>query len=107
MTAQTPTEGRIVHVYKRDAGHCIPAIVVRAFGGTAVNVLLFPDGTNDGYQPAVIDPQHGARYALPWATSVPADESENRAANFEVSWHWPERAEERTALEDPEAEAKP
>lgn len=90
---QPASEGRIVHVYKRDVSHCIPAVVVRAWGdGTgALNLLLLPDGGNDGYKPVGTDPQHGAVYALPWATSVTHDESEHRAANFAISWHWPER----------------
>lgn len=89
---QTATEGRIVHVNKRDVSHCIPAVVVRAWpGGTALNLLLLPDGSNDGYKPVGSDPQHGAVFALPWATSVPADETSNREANFAISWHWPER----------------
>jgi len=90
---QPASEGRIVHVYKPDVPHCIPALVVRAWGdGTgALNLLLFPDGGNDGYRPVGTSAEHGSVYALPWATSVAHDESESRAANFSISRHWPER----------------
>lgn len=87
------SEGQIVHVYKRGVAHCIPAVAVRAWGdGTgALNLLLLPDGSNDGYQPVGTSTDRGSVYALPWATSLPADESANREANFTMSWHWPER----------------
>ena len=81
------TEGRIIHVHKPEVGHCIPAIVVRTWG-SAANVLLFPDGSNDGYAAAAQDAKHGAVYALPWMTSV-QHESATDPAN--PSWHWPER----------------
>jgi hypothetical protein len=90
-TTVPATEGRIVHIAKRGVSHCIPAIVVRNFSGHAINVLLFPDGSNDGYAPVAQDPKHGAVYALPWMTSVPADDTDARLTNFEASWHWPER----------------
>jgi hypothetical protein len=85
---ENTTESRIIHVRKPGVSHCIPAIVVRTWGQSA-NVLLFPDGSNDGYAPVAQDPKHGALYALPWMTSVP-HESATDPAN--ASWHWPERA---------------
>ena len=88
LEAILATEGRIIHVRKPDVSHCIPAIVVRNFGGSAVNVLLFPDGSNDGYAPAAADPRHGAVYALPWMTSVALEGTTDKA---NPSWHWPER----------------
>jgi hypothetical protein len=94
MTAETEaavventTEGRIIHVRKPDVSHCIPAIVVRTWG-RAANVLLFPDGSNDGYTAVSQDPRHGAVYALPWMTSV---HHESDAPETSASWHWPER----------------
>ena len=87
----TATEGRIVHVRKPYVDHCIAAIVVRAWGGDYVNVLLFPDGSNDGYA-ATPDPKHGAVYALPWATSLRHDSSPDYVPG-NPNWHWPERAE--------------
>jgi len=82
------TEGRIVHVHKPEVSHCIPAIVVRTWG-SAANVLLFPDGSNDGYAAIVTFAEHGAVYALPWMASVPHDEEQ---PGDKASWHWPERA---------------
>lgn len=82
------TEGRIVHVRVPGVSHCQPAIVVRTWGGHAVNLQVFRDGTNDG---------EGAQYlygaertvATRWATSVPYV-TETDEGN--QSWHWPERA---------------
>ena len=51
-------------------GDIYPAIIVRMFGGTSVNLKVMLDGT-DTY----------------WATSVPYD-----AAHGPRSWHWPDRA---------------
>ena len=84
---ENTTEGRIIHVRKPGVSHCIPAIVVRTWG-QATNVLLFPDGSNDGHSSIGHDPTHGAVSALPWMTSV-QHESATDPAN--ASWHWPER----------------
>ena len=85
------TEGRIVHVRKPEVSHCIPAIIVRTWGGSAINVLLFPDGSNDGYTPAAQDPKHGSLYGLPWMTSVPHESTVPPASTTASSWHFPER----------------
>lgn len=86
-SVENTTEGRVIHVRKPGISHCIPAIVVRTWG-QAVNVLLFPDGSNDGHSAVAQDPKHGAVYALPWMTSV-SHESATDSSN--ASWHWPER----------------
>lgn len=95
------TEGRIVHVRTPGISHCQPAIVVRAWrdfpgehdnGGA--NMLLFPDGSNDGAAPVGL-----GQYALVWLTSIPHEESAIYASTVVVypntrSWHWPERVDE-------------
>jgi hypothetical protein len=88
LDAVLATEGRIVHVRKPGISHCIPAMVVRNFGGSAVNVLLFPDGANDGYEP-IVNERHIAGYVLPWLTSVPF---EVVPSEWGPTWHWPERS---------------
>ena len=84
---QLPSIGRIVHYVLTDAdasaingtarpcnaasaGQVYPALVVRTFGGTAVNLQVFIDG---GFS-------H-------WATSRPQS-----AEGTPGAWHWPPRA---------------
>ena len=85
------TEGRIVHVRKPGIDHCIAAIVVRAWGGDYINVLLFLDGSNDS---AALQPGenrlHVPGYALPWETSLRHVDSPAFVPG-NLSWHWPER----------------
>lgn len=76
------TEGRIVHVRPRGVEHCQPAIVVRLWSGSMVNLEVFRDGSNDrgdGY----------ADFPTRWMTSV---QHESVSPNPENAWHWPERA---------------
>ncbi len=73
------TVGRIVHYVMPDMQHR-PAIVVRVWGPTCVNLQVITDGSNDGQQFA-----HGHV----WRTSVLHDE-DTKAVN---TWHWPERTQ--------------
>jgi len=84
------TEGRIVHyvlaerdlpeTHKRDAGTCVPAIVVNCWRSLNrddgySNLQVFVDGTN-----------HGVPSGMIWATSRTYSEG-----NEPGTWHWPER----------------
>lgn len=85
------TEGRIVHVRKLGETRCTAAQVVRVWPSSngSINVLLFPDGSNDGYTAVAQDPKHGALYALPWMTSVIHESQAGEQSS--TSWHFPER----------------
>lgn len=75
------TEGRIVHYVLPDgphAGEHRPAIVVKIWSGSYVNLVVFVDGTNDG-------PQFGG--CILWATSI-----EHSPEPKPRTWHWIERA---------------
>ena len=73
------TEGRIVHYVLpegRSKGQHRPAMVVRVWWGTAVNLQVFVDGSNDGYASG-----------MTWRTSVHYDPD-----GAPDTWHWIERA---------------
>ena len=85
------TEGRIVHYIKPDWDtkgpgdfvegqeyRHLPAIIVRVWDKERgyVNLQVFTDGSNDGYNGNVV-----------WKTSI--EYSEEPKPN---TWHWPERA---------------
>ena len=75
-----PSIGRIVHYVLPDGtypGEHRPAIIVRTWSPTTVQLQVFVDGTND------YDDYAGTI----WATSVSQDE-ETKAPR---TWHWPER----------------
>jgi hypothetical protein len=80
-----PTIGRIVH-YILPEGHTIPgehrpAMIVRVWTDTTVQLQVFTDGSND-------DPKHSHEAPnVMWKTSVVLDET----ATTQGSWHWPER----------------
>lgn len=77
-------EGRIVHVRRANATHCIPAVVVRVWPSDdgKANLRLFYDGSNDSAAGSLV-PQND------WATSVPYSEQPGVGVD---TWHWPERA---------------
>jgi hypothetical protein len=77
------TEGRIVHVRAPDGGHCQPALVVRHWGGGVVNLLAFPDGTNDSN--GAFTKAGTAGFGGHWLTSQASGDEAGH-------WHWPERA---------------
>jgi len=76
------TEGRIVHYVLaegRSKGEHRPAIVVRVWRDHAagmVQLQVFTDGTNDGFDTGVV-----------WRTSVHYD-----ASSAPGTWHWIEKA---------------
>jgi hypothetical protein len=77
-------EGRMAHYVLPggpNKGRHVAAVVVRVWGGgPTVNLVIFPDGGNDG--------QEFASYPTGWVTSVPyADPSENKVH----TWHHIER----------------
>lgn len=77
----TPTIGRIVHfivpgLKGKDAER--PAIIVRVWSETCVNLHVFADGAND-HESALAD---GG-----WKTSVCLDDKKNPG-----TWHWPEQS---------------
>lgn len=82
------TEGRIVHVRTPGVDHCRAAIIVRAWGGDVVNVVIFRDGSNDHEAPG-FGSYEGQGSLVSWQTSVG---HESQAINGNQSWHWPERA---------------
>ena len=71
--------GRTVH-YVLDkgpnAGDHRPAVIVRVWTDTLVNLQVITDDENDKLNPTE------------WRTSVPLDESKKNG-----TWHWPERDE--------------
>ena len=76
-----PTTGRMVHFVMPNGKHR-PAIVVEPWGGLgAVNLQVFPDGSNDGAGVANVE----------WRTSVKYDNSETPEPG---TWHWPERSDD-------------
>ena len=68
------TEGRIVHFVMADGQHR-PGIVVRVWSATCINLILFVDGSNDGYDPNL---------PLDWKTSI-VYSSESKEPG---TWHW-------------------
>lgn len=79
------TEGRIVHVRPSGVDHCQPAVVVRHWGSGTCNLLVFPDGTNDGVGAFV---RAGEGFGANWLTSLRFSTDPSAPG----SWHWPERA---------------
>jgi len=74
-----PTVGRIVHYVLREGrntGEHRPAIIVRVWTDTTVQLQVFTDKTNDDMTDGVI-----------WQTSVMLDDSSEKIG----TWHWPER----------------
>ena len=81
MAEQQPSIGRVVHYVLPDGrypGEHRPAFIVKIWGPTSVNLIVFVDGTND-YPAGGASPR--------WATSVQLDASETPAPG---TWHWPE-----------------
>jgi len=81
---QKPSIGRIVHYVLssgRSKGERRPAIIVRVWSDTCVQLQVFTDSGND-----FSSDQQGYD-GLFWATSVLLDESGERPH----SWHFPER----------------
>lgn len=85
MSEQVPSIGRIVH-YVLDAGpkqgEHRAAVIVRVWGDkptSAVNLLVFVDGSNDYYR------NQGPEPLIIWRTS------KIRSDDFGLdTWHWPE-----------------
>lgn len=78
------TEGRIVRYVLPDgphAGDARPAMVVRVWSPTCVNLQVFLDGVNDFEGDPDVAPN------LRWVTSATLDPS----AKEPGSWHWPPR----------------
>lgn len=83
------SEGRIVHfvldreesVGGTNAFRHVAAAIVRVWNPSYVNLLLLPDGSNDGF------PSNAGFVELPWRTSVTYDED----AKLPGTWHFPER----------------
>ncbi len=79
-TTKAPTIGRIVNYVLptgRNAGQVRPAIIVRVWSPTMVQLQVFTDSFNDYTQ------EHIGSTGMLWATSVPYSETE--APN---TWHW-------------------
>lgn len=83
-----PTVGRIVHyvlseqdgTYSQNVGQHRPALIVRVWSETCVQLQVFTDGKNDRADGA----------GLVWVTSVHPDENEK----LPRTWHWPEREQD-------------
>lgn len=92
---QKPTVGRIVN-FTLANGEVRPAIVVRVWSASCVNVRVFLDGSNDAGGPLTIKTAEGHSYDVcdesGWATSVNYDEGVDGAAPPPRTWHWPTRA---------------
>lgn len=83
MAVQTPSIGRTVHYVLPDGpsvGQHRPAVIVRVWSDTCVQLQVFTDGSNDG-------PDYAA--GVVWRTSVVKDDGavEGGRENY---WHWPE-----------------
>lgn len=84
MSKQVPSPGRVVH-FVMDSGQYVgehrPAMVIKSWSDTCVQLAVFIDGFNDyPFNPL-------GDSLLRWVTSVQLDESENPAPR---TWHWPE-----------------
>jgi len=83
-----PTQGRIIQFVCPDGETVRPAIIVRVWTDEVVNLSVFYDGTNDGYDVRGREELSGLDSLSEWATSVHYDGSEKPAAR---TWHWPKR----------------
>ena len=85
--AQKPSIGRIVH-YVLDSGQSKgqhrPAMIVRVWSDTCVQLTVFTDWSND-FGPD----QHGGGGIL-WRPSAAQDEGGENPRSI-GTWHWPER----------------
>lgn len=85
-----PTVGRVVHMYVGDSVHdgspiLRPALVVRAWGPSCVNLQVFLDGTNDDHVGRLTGESKRSDSGVVWCTSV--------ARGLGVGqWRWPARA---------------
>lgn len=81
-----PTVGSLVHYVLPDGisvGEHRPAIVVKIWTPTCVQLQVFTDSSNDGREYAS---------GIVWKTSVVYDEGKQMG-----TWHWPEENSERAA----------
>lgn len=82
MAEQVPSIGRVVH-YVLDAGPHMgdhrPALIVQVWSDMLVNLVVFPDGSNDYY------PHQGDEPLTLWRTSKKLDNEYKPG-----TWHWPE-----------------
>jgi hypothetical protein len=79
-SSMKPTVGRIVHFVQGELH--LPAIIVRVWSDTCVNLQVFTDGSNSDQVRNTSEAPN-----LKWVTSVTLDET----ATQQRSWHWPER----------------
>lgn len=94
MDPVKPTVGRIVN-FTLANGEVRPAIIVRVWNDTCINVRVFLDGSND--DAALTVHLDGASYDVAdrvtgWSTSVCYEEPVDGAAAAPRTWHWPSRA---------------
>lgn len=80
MSQQLPSPGRIVHYVLKDGnrqGEHRPAVIVRVWTDSMVNLLVFADGENDR--------EYTDENYVYWSGSKENDESGTPG-----TWHWPE-----------------
>lgn len=78
-----PTIGRIVHFVQNGVHY--PALIVKVWTDTCVNLRVFPNGS-DNIVPGALDSSdiaHSVNYAETCGTC---------GMSHEWSWHWPEKA---------------
>lgn len=102
--------GRVLH-YILENGKCRPALVLEDWGGTGtVNLIVFPDGSNDGKEaidnhqhnyeaPGLLAPTIGGPHVPNTARSGPANAplvgiwktsvKPEHKVKKSGSWHWP------------------
>lgn len=90
---QKPTVGRIVNFVMGDGETIRPAIVVRVWSDTCINLRAFLDGTNDSQAIKVQRDGYSLDVCAPdgWATSVVYQEPIEGVASQPSTWHWPAR----------------
>lgn len=74
MSQQKPSVGRIVHFTRAPGSEPVPAIIVKVWSDTCVNLREFPDD-DSGYCPR-------------WTSVVQRDASNEEHGNY---WEWPPR----------------
>jgi len=80
-----PSPGRMVHYVLKNGEHR-PALVLRTWSATCVQLAVFLDGANDNGQVPYETYYFQNGNLTVWKTSVMQDE-ETKA---QATWHWPE-----------------